>query len=515
MTEIIVNNTNDSDSGSLRNAIASAQPGDTITFDPSLTNQTILLSHGQQIIDKNLTIDGFKAPKLTIKGSGNSRIFRVSNGANFTLKNLTITGGKVLGTDPNKLEDAGGGAILIAGNSPTTIENCIFEGNSAGMGGAIYSEWRSKLTAKSCIFRHNDGSLIANTERGGGAVSVHSESHSTFTDCQFYQNKGTLGAGINSVLSSLTVENCQFIENDASYGGTVGASETRGYGGAIFTDGAGPHGQGGEIIVRNSTFERNKGAGQGGATFLGGYEPDKVTVDKCLFKDNVLVKDGKGDSLGGGLRIFNAEYHLSNSTFTQNQAIGQGGGLWVGEKSPGTIINCTFVGNLVGVAEGSGVGGAILIATSEPTEIVNCTMVNNQAGSEAGGIRGNKNVRITNTIIASNIAKNPWGNKQNTSDSRGFVKQPGDYFTDGGGNIEWPLNTNTFNNGKATATSHEADPKLGPLEDNGGGILTCALLAGSPAINAGVTDKLVPATDARGKSRVGKPDVGAFEVVNA
>lgn len=514
MTGILVTTTSDSGPGSLRNAIASANPGDTITFAPALTNQAILLTNGQQAIDKNLTIDGANAPQLTIKSSGNSRIFRVGNGVTVTLKNLTLTGGKVLGTDPDNFEASAGGAMLIGGDSKVTIEHCSFEGNSAGIGGAIYSEWRTQFTAKSCIFRHNDGSLIPQTERGGGAVSIHSESHSTFTDCQFSQNKGTLGAGINSLLSSLTVESCQFIENDASYGGTVGASETRGYGGAIFTDGAGPHGPGGEIVVRNSRFERNKGAGQGGAAFLGGYSPDKVTIDRCLFKDNVLVKDGKSDSLGGGLRIFNARYTISNSTFAHNQAEGQGGGLWVGETSPGTIVNCTFVGNLVGLTEGNGVGGAILIATSEATEIVNCTLANNKAGYEAGGIRGAQNVRLTNTIISSNTAANPYGNKQNTSDSKGFVPEPKGYFADGGGNIEWPAIPNTFNNGKATASSHEVDPKLGPLQDNGGGILTCALLAGSPAIDAGVASDRVAPTDARGHSRVGKPDIGAFEVSN-
>lgn len=487
MTEIVVKNTSDESPDSLRNAIASATAGDTITFDSTLANQVILLTNGQLTIDKNLTIDGANAPKLTVKSSGDSRIFRISDSANFTLKNLILTGGKLSGTDPDNFEDSAGGAILIGGDSQTAIENCTFEGNSAGIGGAIYSQWRTNFTAKSCIFRHNDGSLIPETERGGGAVSIHSESFSTFIDCEFYQNKGTLGAGINSLLSSLTVENCKFTENDASYGGTVGASETRGYGGAIFTDGAGPHGTGGEIIVRNTTFEQNKAAGQGGAAFLGGYAPDKVTVDKCLFKDNVLVRDGKGDSLGGGLRIFNAEYQISNSTFTNNQAEDQGGGLWVGETSPGAIANSTFVGNLVGLAEGNGVGGAIYISTSEATEIINCTLANNQAGYEAGGIRGGQNVRLTNTIISSNTAANPWGNKQNTSDHRGFVPEPGAYFADGGGNIEWPAIENTFNNGKATAGSLEVDPNLGPLEDNGTGILICAPLADSPAINAGAS----------------------------
>ncbi len=57
-----------------------------------------------------------------------------------------------------------------------------------------------------------------------------------------------------------------------------------------------------------------------------------------------------------------------------------------------------------------------------------------------------------------------------------------------------------------------ADPKLGPLADNGGPTWTMALLPGSPAIDAGNTS-LAPATDQRGLPRpVGlAADIGAFE----
>src|SRR5262245_50228004 len=64
-----------------------------------------------------------------------------------------------------------------------------------------------------------------------------------------------------------------------------------------------------------------------------------------------------------------------------------------------------------------------------------------------------------------------------------------------------------------------ADPKLGPLADNGGPTQTMALLPGSPALNAG-SNALIPAgvtTDQRGGtfSRIwggGTVDIGAFEV---
>ncbi len=57
------------------------------------------------------------------------------------------------------------------------------------------------------------------------------------------------------------------------------------------------------------------------------------------------------------------------------------------------------------------------------------------------------------------------------------------------------------------------DPRLGPLADNGGPTETHALLAGSPAIDAGSDDCPPPATDQRGVARPDGAacDIGAFE----
>ena len=56
---------------SLREAIANAEAGATITFDPSLSGGTILLDGEELSIDKSLTIDAASANGITINGNSN------------------------------------------------------------------------------------------------------------------------------------------------------------------------------------------------------------------------------------------------------------------------------------------------------------------------------------------------------------------------------------------------------------------------------------------------------------
>ena len=80
-------------------------------------------------------------------------------------------------------------------------------------------------------------------------------------------------------------------------------------------------------------------------------------------------------------------------------------------------------------------------------------------------------------------------------------------MTDGGGNLSWP---------DTTCPGLNADPLLGPLQDNGGPTQTHALLPGSPAIEAALLANC-PATDQRGVSRPQGAgcDIGAYEAEGA
>ncbi len=135
LSTLVVTNNDDSGSGSLRQAIAVANSGDTITFSRSLRGQTITLTSGELDITKSLAIDGPGASQLAVSGGGNSEVFDVASGSTVTISGLTITGGTAVQ----------GGGISNAGS--LTLDGDVVTGNRAagpaattvGIGGGIYN----------------------------------------------------------------------------------------------------------------------------------------------------------------------------------------------------------------------------------------------------------------------------------------------------------------------------------------------------------------------------------------
>jgi len=107
---IVVTNTNDSGPGSLRDALAVANDGDTI--DATGVSGTILLTSGELQITHNVTINGPGAGSLAVNGNLYFRVFE-NFASNATISRFTITLGLV--TDAN-----GGGGILNHGGLVVT-----------------------------------------------------------------------------------------------------------------------------------------------------------------------------------------------------------------------------------------------------------------------------------------------------------------------------------------------------------------------------------------------------------
>jgi hypothetical protein len=496
---VTVKNTADSGAGSLRAAIATAKSNDKIKFAASLANKTITLKSQLEIPPgKSLTIDGSAAAKLTISGGNASRIFYVNSNQDapitLSLKNLTLA---------NAYTADQGGAILGEHKAVINVQNVKFNRNVADKGGsAIFSRWENTLTVTGSQF--NGNKAIAGNDERGGTIAFVSPGAITVRNSQFANNKGINGAAINSLNGKLTVSNCKFLKNDTDAARVGGDNPTlRGYGGAIYTDRSNN-----SIAITKSTFDGNRSKASGGAVHLFTDPEDAVTIDSSVFTNNQSTglpggnDGGKGGAIAQIRNGVGGTFTIRNSTIANNTGFDQGGGLWV-YNSPTTISNSTFSDNRIVGTGFNNVGGGMTLYSD--TEIINTTIANNSAGWVGGGISAidSAKVSVKNTIFYKNTA-------DNGTQHFGIEQHTNRELIDNGGNIQFPpKKTNLGNDFNATAKIRLVDPKLGALKDNGGGIPTHALLAGSPAINTGVSG--APATDERGFKRDGKVDVGAFE----
>ena len=146
---LVVTNSNDSGAGSLRDALATACPRSTVTFDvtPGHVTSPITLTSGELLIDRDVTVTGPTSTSLKVSGNDSSRIFDITSGNRVAISNLTITGGKadsgaairslgnlIIGnstlTGNHTTDEGGGGALDILGGS-LFMTNSTISGNAA------------------------------------------------------------------------------------------------------------------------------------------------------------------------------------------------------------------------------------------------------------------------------------------------------------------------------------------------------------------------------------------------
>lgn len=218
-----------------------------------------------------------------------------------------------------------------------------------------------------------------------------------------------------------------------------------------------------------------------------------LTLTRCVIFGNGAYRSGGGGIANSGTMTI-SECTISGNAST---AFGASGG---GIRNNGslTITNSTISGNLVFPGDGGGISNVGTL------NLTNCTISDNTADL-AGGINNlsGGTVKAVNSVIArnrSNLDDNPapdfngeltssGHNLIGTNDRMTGTPGPGDQIGTPGAPI---------------------DPRLGPLQDNGGPTQTQALLVGSTAINAG-NDAVAPLRDQRGYVRAGVSDIGAFE----
>lgn len=149
---------------SLREAITVAASGDTIRFAVSLLDQTITLTAGELVIDKNLEISGPGATRLAISGNNASRVFHITANRTVSISGLTIRGGRVV----VPRTDIGGGGIYNDGILTLTgvlvTGNVVIDDGGGGLGGGIMNDIDAQLSIINSTISQN---RVEDSGRGG------------------------------------------------------------------------------------------------------------------------------------------------------------------------------------------------------------------------------------------------------------------------------------------------------------------------------------------------------------
>ena len=223
----VVTNGNDSGAGSLREAIALACAGSTITF--AIGVNLITLTSGELGITKNLTIQGPEGNTVAISGNNASRVLNIFQAGTVTLNNLAVTNGRA---------DNGGG-IAINGTTVNINNSSVANNTATGIGGGIFN--------------------------ANGTLNI--------TASAIYGNTGSQGGGIanGGTPSVLNVTNS-----------TISGNTSTGNGGGIFTNA--------QVTVRNSTITNNLAMGDGISTGIGGgisnFSAEPVSLGNTIIAGN-------------------------------------------------------------------------------------------------------------------------------------------------------------------------------------------------------------------------------------
>ena len=389
----------DSGLGSLRQAIASASPGDRVMFTPLIVG-TIALTGGELLIDQPLNIVGPGATNLTISGNQSSRVFHVNPSGSLNMFGLTLANGVFEG---ELGADAFGGGLFDEGNvslMDCVITNCSVTGGVGetisglagkpggnGAGGGAYNS--GLLSLLRCT-------ITGNSAQGGlgGAGSPGGKGSSNGRDGG--AGGGAFGGGLaNAGILELT--NCTVAENTA-HGGTGGVggtpSGTGGFGGAGGPGGS-AHGTGlsidtGNAILTSCTVSGNlsiagSGGGGGGSHGSGGSL-------------------GPGGSNSGGL-FSDGQCSIQNCIVALNQATND-------PDVNGSVQSGGF--NLVGISDGS-VGWLV----AEAGNLGNGSFPINPL---LGPLQNNGGATPTMALLAGSPAIDQGDSFGLTTDQRGFAR---------------------------------------------------------------------------------------------
>ena len=337
----LVTTTAGSGAGSLREVLAGACDGATITFDTAgafNTAQTITLGGTELSVAKNVTIDGPDAAgnHVTVSGGGLSRVFSVNSGKTVAISDLTVTNGATTGA---AFPSSVGGGIFNEGT--LTLTNTTVSSNSAAAfgGGGIYNLGASATL--NLITSTVSGNNVLAT--GGGGGIFNNGGTVNLTNSTVSGNDANAdGGGINNNSGTLTVTNSTISGNNALTGPSAS-------GGGITNFGA--------LTVTNSTISGNHANLDGGGIF-DNHSSGSVTLTSVTITNNFADADNNTTGTGGGIFIFATSLQplLRNTIVAGN--FNENGASDAADDIAGTVNNTSSF-NLIGTGGAGGLTNGV------------------------------------------------------------------------------------------------------------------------------------------------------------
>ena len=426
---------------------------------------------GDLDITKATTITGAGPDKTIVDGGELDRVFETFGFAfSVRIEGLTIKNGNAEFSD-------GGGIFNFNTISLVLDDVAIVDNKASDFGGGI----RSNSFTSTLIISN---SVVSGNYAYQGGAAISNLGIATVKATEIIDNHAVLGAGAIDTSGGTSLELV-----DSVVSGNIGTI------GTIFS--------GGTVDIRNTRVTNNTAAA-GGGIYGGGL----VTVKESTISSNIATFGEGGGiyySYGGPGVEGQTVLSVVISMVSSNNSAFEGGGIYT--RTPGTIVitNTTIGGNQAGtseIAREDDKRGGGMFALFGQLHLTNVTITGNKA-PVGGGILNNE----TNNGVGFVELKNTIVSESTNGDCSGSITSAGHNLSSDG------------SCGLAGAGDlQKVDPKLGELADNGGPTQTHALLAGSPAIDAG-DNASCPGTDQRGTARpvdgnsdgVAVCDIGAFE----
>lgn len=353
----------------------------------------------------------------------------------------------------------------------------------------------------------------ATTIRSGGAFRVFhltgAATDVTFTDLAIRDGKAAFattsqGGGIFSEEASLTLRRVLVADNEANptnpavvalgggvavtavaatrigiFDSTFSGNAANGSGGpgqnGGLSEGGGIHANGGTVTIANSTFSGNFADGSGGDD--PGAPPNTQNGTITTGGGVELRSPLSGSSITGS--TFAGNFADSSGGPGGGSSIGEGGGLQIRAEGAGgvTLTELTVTGNSVRQSTPSiaaGGGARLRTAGSGSVAILSSTFAGNtvppNGGNQSGGnIAWEKGATIANSVISGGSAAIGANCNQPLA----------------GASLGFNLETLDECGFTATGDRVNADPQLGPLQNNGGLTATMLPAATSPLIDQG------------------------------